>query len=87
MSNLPPPAPQTHQGSAQPCSICGAHALVAKTNEITRRRRSKFGGIWLLVSILTFGLGFLLYIVWPRHNEVIGVDRYLECRHCGARQA
>ena len=76
------PAPQ----SAAACVICGAHTLTPKTEQLTRRRRSKFGVMWLLATILTGGIALLAYLVWPRHDEIIGVDRYLECTTCGGRQ-
>jgi hypothetical protein len=40
---------------------------------------------WILVTIVTGGLGLILWLIWPRHKEVIGVDRYLQCTSCNAR--
>ena len=77
--NLPTP-------SAQPCAVCGAYNLRAIEKPITRKRRSKFGLLWLVATFLTLGIALVAYLVWPRHNEVVGVDRYLECSSCGARQ-
>jgi hypothetical protein len=77
-----PPAAQT--GAA--CRVCGAHTLASREHKLTTKRRSKFGFLWLLATILTGGIGLLIYLVWPRHNEVTGVDRWLECTSCGARQ-
>ena len=79
------PMPATPQ-SAAACVICGSHTLTPKSDQLTRKRRVKFGGIWLLVCILSVGFGLIAYLVWPRTTEVVGVDRYLECSTCGARQ-
>jgi hypothetical protein len=54
-------------------------------NEITTKKRPKFGIFWILVTIFTGGIGFLVWLIWPRHKEVVGVDRYLECSSCKAR--
>ena len=54
-------------------------------NEITTKKRPKFGVFWILVTIVTGGLGLILWLIWPRHKEVIGVDRYLQCTSCNAR--
>ena len=44
-----------------------------------------FGIFWILVTIFTGGLGIVLWLIWPRHNELVSVDRYLECSACNAR--
>ena len=72
--------------SATPCRICGAHALEAKHQQHTRKRRSKFGLLWLIAKFLTLGVALVAYIIWPRHSEVVSVEHYLQCRQCGARQ-
>lgn len=76
------PTPQ----SAASCVICGSHTLSPKVEQLTRKRRVKFGAIWLLVTLLSVGIGLIAYLIWPRTTEVVGVDRYLECSTCGARQ-
>lgn len=77
------PAPPTGQ---QPCPNCGAiGAMVSKTKKITRKRRVKFGLLWLLLCIITVGVGLIVYLVWPRRNETIGTDRWVECGNCGLR--
>jgi DNA-directed RNA polymerase subunit RPC12/RpoP len=77
MSNQPPPGR---------CLYCGAQTLAPKEQGLTRKRRSKFGVGWLLLTILTGGLGLILYLIWPRHNELVSVDRWIECTSCGGRQ-
>ena len=54
-------------------------------NDITTKKRPKFGVFWVLFADSTGGLGIILWLIWPRHNEVIGVDRYLHCTACNAR--
>ncbi len=79
-----PPPPQAAITPA--CSICGAQGtLVTKQEPITTKKRPKFGVFWILVSLISLGLGLILYLIWPRHKETIGVDRWTECRQCGAR--
>lgn len=66
--------------------MCGkTGTLAAMTTNITRKRRAKFGVFWILLTLFTAGLGLLLYLIWPRHDEVVSVDRYLQCSACGAR--
>ena len=77
----PPPAPP-----GRGCAFCGGHTLIPREQPITRKRRAKFGAGWLVLTILTGGLALLLYLIWPRHNEVVSVDRWIECRSCGGRQ-
>lgn len=57
---------------------------MGQSRELTVKRRPKFGVFFILMS-LVFGLGLLMWLVWPRHKEVIGVDRWHECRACKAR--
>ena len=68
------------------CVRCGSTNLVAKAEPITVKRRSKFGVIWILLTIFTGGLAFILWLIWPRHHETVGVDRYVLCMQCGMRQ-
>jgi hypothetical protein len=68
------------------CRVCGAHDLVAREEELTEKQRVKFGIFWLFITIITAGIGFLIWLIMPRKNVVVGVDRYLECKSCGARQ-
>jgi DNA-directed RNA polymerase subunit RPC12/RpoP len=76
---------KTYESDAA-CAQCGAHTLVPHEEEITEKKRVKFGVFWVIVTILTAGVGFLVWLVWPRKNVVVGIDRYLECETCGARQ-
>lgn len=50
------------------------------------KRRPKFGGIWLVVTVCTCGFGVLAWLCAPRHNETVSVDRWLVCTDCGTRQ-
>ena len=71
----------------RPCITCGkVGSLQPRTQSITRKRRHKFGFLWLLITLVTCGVGFLLWLVMPRYKETIGVDRYVVCMACGARQ-
>jgi hypothetical protein len=45
----------------------------------------KFGVTWVILTVLTGGIAFLLWLVWPRRNEPVSVDRYLQCSSCHAR--
>jgi hypothetical protein len=54
-------------------------------NQITTKKRPKFGIFWILVTIFTGGLGIILWLIWPRRDEVVSVDRYLQCTSCNAR--
>lgn len=67
---------------SMPIAPCTHPHVVLRTREITRKRRSKFGVMWLLATVVTGGFALILYIIWPRHNEVIGVDRWNECTVC-----
>ena len=70
----------------QSCPVCGAAgSLHSRQKELTEKRRVKFGVFWVLFSLLTGGLGFLLWLVMPRSKQVISVDRYMECGACRAR--
>jgi hypothetical protein len=77
----PPPS------TGRACAVCGAHALVARETPLTRKRRVKFGFLWLVFCIVTGGLGLIVYLVWPRRTEVLNVDRFLVCTTCNARQS
>ena len=69
-----------------PCAVCGAYTLVPRSRSITTKRRVKFGFTWLLLTLFTGGLAFLAWLVWPRRDQLVAVDRYLQCTTCGARQ-
>lgn len=79
------PAPPNPQTLGQACAVCGEHSMVSRQEQLTEKKRVKFGVVWILATILTGGLGLVLWLVWPRSKQVIGVDRYLECRSCKAR--
>lgn len=64
------------------CPVCGKCDWKAREERHTMKRRPKFGLLWILVSIVSLGLGVLLWLVWPRRKVTVGVDRYLECRAC-----
>lgn len=68
------------------CGASGPYVLQPVENPITRKRRHKFGLLWVLFTLLTCGFGFLLWLVWPRYNEKVGVDRFVVCSQCHARQ-
>ena len=52
------------------CAVCGAQALVSREKKITEKKRK-----WRVTT------GLLV-----RTNVLLGVDRWLECTKCGARQ-
>lgn len=58
--------------------------LEAKSREITEKRRVKFGVFWVLTSLVSLGLAVLVWLVLPRKNVVVSVDRYMHCKACGA---
>ena len=58
---------------------------VITTRELTVKRRSKFGVLWLTATILTGGLALIAYLVWPRHREVVGVATERHCANCKRR--
>lgn len=65
---------------------CGTLATpVAHRHELTDKRRSKFGVLWLLFTLATGGLGFFAWLIWPRHKVVIGVENWVECPTCKRR--
>jgi hypothetical protein len=72
---------------ARACVSCGSTSLQPHEQKLTQKRRPKFGVIWILATILTGGLALILWLVWPRHKVTVGVDRWLTCTNCGARQA
>jgi len=86
-----PPAPMVASaaqapGRGQSCPVCGAAgSLVARSHEITEKKRIKFGIFWVLISLFSLGLGFILWLIMPRTKQVIGVDRYMQCGACKAR--
>lgn len=75
--------PQAHGAACPRCGEVGT--LRPHERKMTRKRRAKFGLFWLAFTVLTGGFGFLLYLVWPRHEETIGVDRYMKCHACKSR--
>lgn len=79
-----PPQPVLPGPAAAVCPYCGTRgSLRPNVQRITRKRRSKFGVIWLLVVLGTGILpGLLLYLIWPRRNELVRVDRYTVCGAC-----
>ena len=61
---------------APPCAYCGARGTVRpKSRQLTQKRRPKFGGTWLLITIFRLGFGFLFWLAAPRHKVTVGVDR------------
>jgi hypothetical protein len=69
------------------CPFCGGvGGLQAVEVPRTELRRVKFGVFWVLVSLVSFGLGLILYLVFPRKRVEVGVDRYVQCGTCGARR-
>ena len=68
----------------QRCVVCGKTTLALQ--EITPRRRPKFGCLWWVLTVLTAGIALIVWLVWPRHEEDISVDRFVQCTSCGARQ-
>ena len=75
---------QPMQGAG--CVRCGSSALAPKQHANTMKQRPKFGAMWILITICTCGLGFLAWLVMPRHNVTMSVDRWVECTQCGMRQ-
>jgi hypothetical protein len=71
--------------SAAACKFCGANTLRPKSKEITQKKRVKFGIFWILVSCISLGFGLILWLILPRKNVVVSVDRWVECSNCGAR--
>jgi cell division septal protein FtsQ len=68
------------------CPVCGRQGtLRSQEKAITTKKRPKFGVFWVLFTIFTAGIGFLLWLIWPRHEEVVSVDRYLQCSACKSR--
>lgn len=75
----PPPVERT-------CMACGGK-LIPRETAITRPRRVKFGLGWVFATFMTGGFALVAYLIWPREDEVIGVDRFVSCWSCGTRQA
>jgi hypothetical protein len=87
MSSMPPPVGTVPQ---QPmpgsCPVCGAvGTLQSRQQELTVKQRPKFGVFWVLLTICTCSLAFFAWLVMPRKNVVVNVDRYLQCNACKAR--
>ena len=72
--------------AAASCAVCGAQALRPVEAKITEKKRVKFGLFWVILTLLTCGLTIIVWLVMPRKNVVIGVDRFMQCSACGARQ-
>jgi hypothetical protein len=68
------------------CLNCGSPQLKAREHNLTEKKRVKFGLLWVLVSLLSLGLAVLVWLVLPRRNVVVSVDRYVQCERCGTRQ-
>jgi hypothetical protein len=86
MSMTPPTPAPTPAPTPQPCPVCGqVGTLRSQQTEHITKTRVKFGVFWVLISLLSLGVGFVLWLVWPRSKRVTGVDRWLECGSCHAR--
>ncbi len=65
------------------CPYCGAHGtLRSQQKQLTTKKRVKFGVMWVVLTVCTGGIAFLIWLMMPRRNEVIGVDRWTECTAC-----
>jgi len=60
----------TTNNEAAHCAVCGAQALVSHEKKITEKKRK-----WRWTT------GFLV-----RTKVLVGVDRWLQCKKCGAKQ-
>jgi hypothetical protein len=68
------------------CPVCGRQGTMrSKQNEITTKKRPKFGVLWVVLTLCTGGIALIFWLIWPRHKEVVSVDRYLECTACKAK--
>ncbi len=65
------------------CPSCQTGVLEAEP--ITEKRRVKFGLLWVVITILTGGLGLLLWLVMPRRSVTTGYVN--QCSSCGHRLA
>ena len=78
-----PPQPAGAWG----CVNCGqVGTLRSHQKDLTQKKRVKFGIFWVLISLISLGIGFIVWLIMPRRNEVVGVDRYNECTNCRTRQ-
>ena len=78
-----PPSPPQPVANVPACPYCGqTGTLIPKTREITEKRRPKFGVFWVLISLISVGIGFVLWLVMPRRKQVVSVDRYDYCTAC-----
>lgn len=69
------------------CPYCGAVGTIKAHARKVRggSHRRKFGIGWLLATIMTAGVALFLYpLLAPKRADVVGVDRWTECRACGA---
>lgn len=68
------------------CPYCRSVGTIRNHKRQAKRRyRAKFGLGWLLLTILTFGLALIPYVLTANRREVVGVDRYTECTACGTQ--
>lgn len=65
--------------------MCGG-PVVPRERQLTMKERPKFGATWVILSLFTCLLAAVLWLMMPRKKVVTGVDRWLECTSCGARQ-
>lgn len=83
MPDTPPPPPSGP--AVAHCGHCGMPAGVKTiTRDITQKQRVKFGVFWVLASFFTLGGALALWLIMPRKNVVISVDRQHVCAACGA---
>jgi hypothetical protein len=79
VTNQPYPDPDPRPA----CPSCGMRGtLVPQSREIKQKQRVKFGVFYVLLTFV-FGLGLILWLVTPRRNRVVSVDRYNRCSNCG----
>ena len=86
MAGVINPSSARQPAEPRPCAVCGQPALLPVEHAITAKKRVKFGFLMVLLSILTLGGAVLIWLVLPRRTVAIGIDRYLQCDACGARQ-
>lgn len=77
-----PPTPGA--SSMQGCPMCGQFTMRSRSENITAKKRVKFGVFFVLLTLF-FGFGLIIWLITPRKTVTIGVDRYMECGSCKAR--
>ena len=77
--------PTQGASTMQGCPMCGQFTMRARSDNITVKKRVKFGVMFVLLSVVTLGGGIILWLILPRKNVTVGVDRYMECGSCMAR--